>query len=112
MPDVEQRLRDALNSRAAEVIPDAETWGRVERRVRRQRVYVWAGAGAGLVAAGIAAFAIVSVLRPVSRVQLSREPVTNQPAEGAFVYPGLNDLDPANFPGTAEIGRASCRERV
>lgn len=103
MNDIEQRLRDALHSSAGEVVPDPNTWRRVEQRVRRARMLTWAGAGAGMAAAAIAAFAIVTSLRPVDRVELRPNPVATQPGapEGTFVYPGADDLDPANFPGPA-----------
>lgn len=56
MTDIEQRLRESLSARAADVEPTPELWREVDRRIvrrRRFRVAAWALAGAAALVAGV-----------------------------------------------------------
>lgn len=56
MTDIEQRLRESLTARAADVEPTPELWREVDRRIvrrRRFRVAAWSLTGAAALVAGV-----------------------------------------------------------
>jgi hypothetical protein len=61
--DIEELLRQTLETRAADVQPDPATWTKVTRRIRRRQTLRWSLAGAGAVAAiALAAVALPAIL--------------------------------------------------
>jgi len=47
MDELERRIRESLDVRSRDVEPSPATWDRVSSRIRRRRVFAWAGVAAG-----------------------------------------------------------------
>lgn len=87
--DIEDLLRASLTTRAHDIEPDPELFGRVQRRIRRQRRFRFGAAGvaAAAVLAGAALAAPTLIDR---RVEFEPAPVTSQPPaerDGAAAAP-------------------------
>lgn len=94
--EFEDRLRQALRLRAAEVEPDPRLWERVNDRMRRSGRVTWTLAAAG--AAMVAVLAVVvatNVLRPAEQVELA-------PADQPLEAPAP-DAGGVQCPGGAQL---------
>jgi hypothetical protein len=80
--DFEDRLRQSLQARAADVTPDPALYREVQQRIRRGRLLRWSFAGAGAAAVvALAALVVPSVLD--RRIEFEPGPVATQPPSEA-----------------------------
>ena len=85
MADFEDRLRESLQARAADVTPDPALYRDVQSRIRRGRVLRWSLSGAGAVAmVALAALVVPSVLD--RRIEFEPGPVATQPPSEEHSY--------------------------
>jgi hypothetical protein len=85
--DLEQRLRNALNAKAAEVRPDPATWERVQRRVVLRRIAMWTAGGLAVAGAAAAITLVLPSLLPANRVEFEPAPIATQPPAGPAQSP-------------------------
>jgi hypothetical protein len=91
--DFEQRLREGLQARAAEVEPNPEAWNRVQEGIRREQRFRWLLAGTATAAVAAAAVLVVpGVLSP--RIGFEQDPEMagqpeGDPDDSAALRPGL-----------------------
>lgn len=105
--DFEERVRDALRVRAADVVPDPRTWRRVQERARRGSLRRWGSSAlVGAAAAALVALVIVQVGVPVPRVELEAgQQVAPTRPGGAPTAPGAAPSEAGAAP--AAPGRAA-----
>jgi hypothetical protein len=114
--DIERMLRESLEARAQDVEPDAETWNRVQSRIRRQRTFRLALAGVSATAAVLVAIVVVpglidrpDVVFPGPAAPTDPDPVPGpadgctSPADVAAVYSSQGDLWKACVGGGAHL---------
>lgn len=98
--DFEDRLRQSLQARAADVAPDPEMYREVQRRISRGRRLRWSLAGAGAVAMVAVAVLVVPALND-RRVEFEPAPVATQPPSEAAEEPAA--APPCNDDGDALV---------
>lgn len=81
--DLEKRLRDTLQARAAGVRPHPETWGRVQAGIRRTQRLRWAYAGTATAALVAVAVLVVPGILARPGIQLGTD-IATQPEEGGL----------------------------